>query len=121
MLALFLAARIGIALFGAGENMAAMDAAGSPFPALITSAIAVVLFVWGLYAFSGAGLIRRFPFLIPALVLITAVYLGRGLIIIPAYVFAPDQIDAFAIWSSLICLGYGVCYAIGTRKLAARP
>lgn len=101
--------------FGAGEGMASLAEAGSLTPALVTSGIAAVLFVWGLYAFSGAGLIRRLPFLRVGLVLISAIYLLRGLVLVPAYFAVPEQVDAFAVWSSLICLGYGLFYAVGTK------
>lgn len=103
--------------FGAGERMASMDAAGSVFPALLTAAIAALLLVWGLYAFSGAGLLRPLPLLKPALLLITLVYLLRGLVLLPMLIFMPGQVNAFAVWSSLICLGYGLAYAMGTRAL----
>lgn len=102
--------------FGAGEKLASMDEAGSLIPALITFGIALVLAVWGLYAFAGAGLIRPLPFMKAALVTISAVYLLRGLAIVPAYLFSlPVKIDAFLLWSSVICTGYGLFYAAGTR------
>ncbi|MEJ2794460.1 hypothetical protein WAE56_13680 [Iodobacter sp. LRB] len=103
--------------FGAGEHMASMAEKGSLMPAVITAGIAVVLFIWGLYAFSGAGLIRRFPFMRICLALISIIYLVRGLVLIPACFIAPEQINTFAIWSSLICLGYGLLYAIGTKTV----
>ena len=49
--------------FGAGEEIASMAEQGSWYPAVLTFGIAVVLFIWAFYAFSGAGLIRRFPLL----------------------------------------------------------
>lgn len=103
--------------FGAGETMATLAEAGSLIPTLATLGIASVLLVWGLYAFSGAGLVRRLPFLRTGLALISLVYLARGLFLVPAYLIAPQVIDAFAVWSSLICLGYGVCYALGTKAV----
>ena len=98
--------------FGAGEQMAQMAERGSAVPALVTAAIATVLAVWAAYAFAGAGLIRRLPMMRPALVAITAVYLLRGLMIIPL-LWQPNA-TSFDIWSSLIVLGYGIVYAIGT-------
>ena len=44
--------------FGAGEELALMAEKGSWYPAVLTFGIAVVLLLWALYAFSGAGLIR---------------------------------------------------------------
>ena len=103
--------------FGAGEELASMAESGSWYPAVLTGAIAVVLLVWALYAFSGAGLMRRLPFLKAGLVVISALYLIRGLAFIPVYLVQPEMVDGFLVWSSLICLVYGLSYAIGTRQV----
>jgi len=101
--------------FGAGETIAQADARGSWVPAAMTVGIATVLAIWAAYAFAGAGLIRRLPLLRTGLVVISAIYLVRGL-----FVFAPsafgrsDLPPAFMFWSSLIVLVYGICYAVGT-------
>ena len=102
--------------FGAGEELASMAEKGSWYPAILTFGIAVVLFIWALYAFSGAGLIRRFPFLKVGLIVISVIYLIRGLAFIPAYIVKPEIVDEFLIWSSLISLVYGFFYAIGTKQ-----
>ena len=103
--------------FGAGEELASMSENGSWYPGLLTFVISVVLFVWGLYAFSGARLIRKLPFLKIALVLIATIYLFRGIAIIPVYFFQRDIVDEFLIWSSAICLIYGVLYVVGTAQV----
>jgi hypothetical protein len=102
--------------FGAGEAMARGAERGSLVPPLVTFGIAMGLAVWAAYAFSGAGLIRRLPLLRTALVLITSVYLLRGLILFPALALRPELLDAFAVWSSLIVLGYGAAHAVGTWR-----
>lgn len=102
--------------FGAGEAMATMAERGEIRPTVITLAIAAVLFSWALYAFSGAGLIMRLPLLNYGLAAISAVYLLRGLALVPIYFFRPDIMNAFWVWSSLICLGYGVVHAVGTWR-----
>jgi hypothetical protein len=99
--------------FGAGEELARADEAGSWMPAIITAGIAVILSVWAAYAFSGARLIRRLPLIRTALVIISAIYLLRGLAIIPIMI-EPAMRNPFNIWSSLIVLGYGFVYAAGT-------
>ena len=43
--------------FGAGQKMANLAAAGDPYPTIATLVIATILVGWGLYAFSGAGII----------------------------------------------------------------
>ena len=113
--------------FGAGERMARLAAAGSIYPAVITAGIALVLATWSLYAFSGAGLIRRLPFLRVALVLIAAIYLFRGILGIPLVLLGDDpyanQLRArmiFMVISSLICICLGLCYAVGASTHRSR-
>ncbi len=102
--------------FGAGEGMARAAEQGSFTPVLITLAIATILMVWALYAFSGAGVIRRLPLLRTALILISAVYLLRAFALIPIVILRPELADIFAVVSSLVVLAYGLAYSIGTWK-----
>lgn len=102
--------------FGAGEGMARMAEQGLLRPTLITLGIVAVLAIWAAYAFAGAGLIPRLPLMRTALVAITAVYVLRGLVLVPMLAFRPDKVNAFALWSSLIVLVYGIVYAIGTWR-----
>ena len=104
--------------FGAVEKLVTMAEKGYWYPTVITLFIAGVLFSWGLYAFSGANVFSyRFPFLRYALVTISAIYLLRGLAFIPALILIPDKVDAFIVWSSLVSLVFGLCYAIGTFQV----
>jgi len=111
--------------FGAGEAMAQGAERGSLVPPLLTLGIALVLGVWSAYAFAGAGLLRRLPLMRTALVAITAVYLLRGLALLPTLILRPDLVDSFALWSSLIVLIYGATHVVGTWKawpaLSRRP
>ncbi len=109
--------------FGAGEQMARQAAVGSPYPTLVTAGIAAILALWALYGLSGAGVIRQLPLLRLALVLIAAVYLLRGVLGIPMVLLVDDpytmQLRAkmtFMVVSSAICIGLGLCYAIGARR-----
>jgi hypothetical protein len=102
--------------FGAGEEMARAAEQGSSMPGLITAAIALILSIWALYAFSAAGLVRHLPFLRTALVLITGVYLLRGLMLIPILILKPQLVTMFEIISSLVVLAYGIAYAVGTWR-----
>jgi hypothetical protein len=99
--------------FGAGEAMAQADARGDWMPATVTAGIALLLAIWAAYAFAGAGLIRRLPLMRTALVAISAIYLARGLFIVPVLI-EPSMRSPFNIWSSLIVLAYGIAYAVGT-------
>jgi len=99
--------------FGAGEKMVSLAEKGSIQPTLITSGLVFVLFVWSLYAFSGAGVIVRLPLMRLALVIITLLYVVRGIggffLINSPLGRSPE----FWIWSSLICLFFGVIHLIG--------
>ncbi len=106
-------------LFGAGEKMATLAEQGSLYPAIITLGIAVVLFVWAMYAFSGAGLLAPLPYLKGSLIVITTIYSVRGLALFPAYLFMRDSIDSLAVWSSVICIVYGLFHAIGLTQVWA--
>jgi len=102
--------------FGAGEGMARMAERGMAYPVVVTLLIALILAIWAAYAFAGAGLIRRLPMMRTALVLISCVYLLRGLMLAPLLALKPELVDSFAIWSSLIVLVYGIAYAVGTWR-----
>ena len=100
--------------FGAGERMAQMAEAGRAYPAVVTAGISAVLMLWAGYALSGAGAIGPLPLLKPALCLITAVYLVRGLAVVPmAVASVPQPATPFWYWSSAICLAIGIAHLTG--------
>jgi hypothetical protein len=103
--------------FGAGEDLAQMAEQGSPIPGAITALIALVLMLWSLYAFAGAGLVRRPPWLRSILIIITAIYMLRGASLLPLVLFMPQVVDSFLILSSLICLAIGIIHFSGTRQM----
>ena len=99
--------------FGAPEPLIRAVENGDPTLHWMTAGIALILAIWAAYAFAGAGLIRRLPLMRTALVAISAIYLARGLLIVPV-LFQTDP-RPFDLWSSIIVLGYGLAYAVGTR------
>jgi hypothetical protein len=114
--------------FGAGERMARLAARGSMYPTVLTVVIAAVLGVWALYAFSGAGVIRRLPLLRLVLPLVAAVFLARGILGVPVVMLAehPYAVElrsrmTFMIVSSAICVVLGLCYAVGAAAVWKRP
>ncbi|AKQ41276.1 hypothetical protein CP97_03310 [Aurantiacibacter atlanticus] len=102
--------------FGAGEAIANAAARGEFWPHVVTFGIAAIVAVWALYAFSGASRIGRLPLLRTALILISLIYLVRGLLLFPLLIISPDKVNTFSVWSSLIVLAYGVAYAIGAAR-----
>lgn len=111
--------------FGAGEGMAQLSENGSTYPAIITTIIATVLALWGLYAFSGAGLIRRLPMLKVVLGAISAIYILRGIFGIPLVVYLDhpylnelEEKMSFMIISSGFSLSFGLFYLIGLIQIS---
>lgn len=105
--------------FGAGETMAQLAEAGSWQPAVFTLLISLVFFIWAIYTLSGAGIIRRLPFLRLALVAITIIYLLRGLagltgVVTILLLSNTSQGCAFLFWTSIICLLIGMVHIKGT-------
>ncbi len=99
--------------FGAGEQMAQMAARGHWYPPLLTAGITAILGIWAAFALSGAGLLIRLPLLRTGLAAITAIYLLRGALLVPVFLYVPYAEGAFDYWSSAIVLVYGVVHAIG--------
>ena len=102
--------------FGAGEEIALAAEQGLWFPTIITMFIATVIAVWAAYAFSTAGVIGRLPLARTALVAISLVLLLRAAAGLVGAMWRPDLSGAFMLWSSLIVLALGLCFAIGTWR-----
>lgn len=100
--------------FGAGEQMARMAEEGLWYPTIVTSIIVVVLLVWGLYGLSGAGAIKRLPLTRLALIVITSIFLLRGVAFVGLMPMFPENSLAFWLISSGICLFIGGLFALGT-------
>ena len=105
--------------FGAGERMARLAEARSVVPAVVTLGIALILAAWSVYAASAAGLLRPLPLTAAALVAITAVYVLRGLALVPVTLM-PALRTSFNLWSSAICLAIGLVHAVGLWQVWKR-
>lgn len=103
-------------VLGAGEQMAQMALAGHWYPTVVTSLIATVLTIWCLYAFSGAGVLRKLPFTRLVLCGISGVYLLRGIAFAPVMNHFPGNSTAFWVVSSAICLVIGVVHILGLKQ-----
>ena len=110
------------AYFGAPPGLVEMARSGNVRAPISCFVIAAFLALLAAYAFSGAGLIRRLPFLRPGLASIAAVLILRGLLFVPLIAWRPDtlagicncrSIDAFIVVTSALCLAMGVGYALG--------
>lgn len=103
--------------FGAGEQMALLAEQGSWQPTLITLFITLVLTVWAAYALSAADVIARLPLIKTALVIITSIYLFRGIAGFFLITNPMGRSAEFWLWSSIICLILGAFFLIGTKQV----
>ncbi len=101
---------------GAGKQMAQLAEQGSIKPTALTSTIVLVLLVWSLYAFSAAGIALQLPLTKPVLCFITLVYLSRGAAGLFLIKYPMGRSPVFWLWSSIICLVFGVIHLIGLTQ-----
>ena len=110
------------AFFGAPAGLVEMARSGNVRAPISCLVIASFLALLAAYAFSGAGVIRRLPFLRLGLGSIAAVLVLRGVLFIPLIVWRPGtlsgvcdcrSVDTFIIVTSALCLAMGVGYALG--------
>jgi len=109
--------------FGAPETLVLAASRGSLVPAAFTALIAGVFVICGAYALSGAGTIRKLPLLRTGLALISAVYLLRGLALVPQILLvgqtSPSGVTVLPrhLVFSTVSLVAGLLYAIGAVLL----
>ncbi|MES3022443.1 MAG: hypothetical protein V4857_12760 [Pseudomonadota bacterium] len=110
---------------GATEPIIRLAAKGHAFPVIVCLVAAALLFACASFAFSGAGLIPRLPFLRTVLVLITTGLLVHGVAFIPLVLMWPQKmiglydgtgINAILTVTSAVCLVTGLGFAAGTRR-----
>jgi hypothetical protein len=110
--------------FGAGERMAHLAEQGSAMPALLTAGLALVFATWSAYAFSGAGMLPRAPYLRLGLILIGSIYVMRGVLLGPQLLWwfegYRSAVPARQLAFSLVALVTGVVYLEGTRVAWAK-
>lgn len=100
------------------EKMAKMYDAGNYFHPIIASLIlATILLTCSTYALSGAGIIRRLPFLRLVLTCITLTYLARGSAFPFIIKYFPGNSMLFWYCSSSIIFSFGVIHFIGLKQV----
>jgi hypothetical protein len=110
--------------FGAA-GLAEMAAQGSFIPALATFCLAGVFAGFGVYALSGAGILRPLPLVKLGLVVIGGIYSLRGLIVM-LDIFRLVRGDGYPLRQTVFsaaALGIGLVYLVGVaaqRRASAR-
>jgi hypothetical protein len=113
--------------FGAPEELLA-----NPLMLIVAGLFMAVVFgLCGLYAFSGAGSLRRLPLLRLGLIVIGIVYTWRGIVVFPlllvllGYIQTPAPLLPQALASSAVSLVIGILYLAGAignwRNLQKAP
>lgn len=103
--------------FGAGPRMVRLAQAGHWWPPLMTAGITAMLVTWTLYALAAAGWHSPLPASRWVLPGIAAVLLLRAAMGLGLALFRPGYNGArFWAISSLVCLGLGLAFAVGTGQ-----
>ncbi len=97
-----------------------MQAENPIFYIVVCLGVGILVGLCGLYALSGAGKFRQLPFLRTVLVVAAAVFILRGLLIIPILkiMFTNPESTVFRYFVfSLIALGAGIIHLVGVISL----
>lgn len=103
--------------FFGGTRLARLAAGGSSSPAMMTLTLAAVHFVFGIYGLSGAGILRRLPFLSIGLFIIGGLYTFRGLSVINQTIQIltdPGSLPVRVVLYSVVFFVTGCAYIVGT-------
>ncbi|WP_293931555.1 hypothetical protein [Iodobacter sp.] len=78
--------------------------------------IGFLMFTCAVYAFSGAGVMKRLPLLRTGLIVISSICLLRGLLLVPLLIRVPELLSAFDIVGSVVWFVAGLGFFVGTIK-----
>lgn len=78
-------------------------------------AIAALMFICSIYAFSGAGIIRKIPLLKSALVTISLICLIRGIFISPLF-YSIKVLGTWHLIASSTWFFVGICFLLGATQ-----
>jgi hypothetical protein len=106
-----------VAFVGAPPAVVESAARGTWLAPLSTLGIAALLGILGIFALSAAGTLRRFALAAPVLAVFAAIFVVRGLIIVPALLEGrvnwSAPVDLFIIASSALILAMGLALCLG--------
>lgn len=88
---------------------------GTYLAPIITILVSLIFFIWGLYALSGAKLIRRLPLLAFIIYSISALCIIRGILPLQLWLRYPDRVNDLAFYYGLGWLVTGLLYLLGYR------
>jgi hypothetical protein len=85
----------------------------APVGTVFASALFVVL---GLYALSGAGIIRKLPLLKYAVYAVAALCIIRGILPLQLWLRHPDKVNDIIFYTGIVWLVTGLLFLFGYRK-----
>lgn len=100
---------------GIGREMEQLSAVHGSLPYVLTVGVAIVFFVFGLYALSAAGKWRALPLLKPAIFTIAGIYLLRGVGELLADSITNTNSASETLYS-LIAIAIGLLFLIGGKQ-----
>lgn len=103
-------------IWGIDEQMGELSGIHPSLPYIITICVALGLFVFGLYAFSANGNIRKLSFLKLGVFGIAALFIFRALAGVMEILFTDVHSSSLEIGNSLVSLLIGVLYLAGGLK-----
>lgn len=86
----------------------------APLSAVVAFAIFILC---GSYALSGAGLIRKLPFLNLGIYVIAVVCILRGLLPLQLWIRHPEKVNDAVLIVGLVWMAVGLCYFFGYRAV----
>ena len=102
---------------GRESELARMAESGSTATSIGTISLGILFAIWAIYAFSGAGLIRRLPLIRMVLVIIAFIYILRALFLFTEINMVLDEGYPFRfVVFSAISLAAGALYLAGILK-----
>jgi len=81
-----------------------------------TTIVSALFVICGLYALSGASLIRPLLFLKLGIYVIGGLCIVRGALGIQLWLRKPELFEPFGVWSNWVWLLCGLCFIFGYRK-----
>jgi len=82
--------------------------------------VSIIFIIWGLYALSAAGLIRKLPLLKIGIYSIATLCLIRGLLPLQLWLRYPERINDIALYYGIGWLITGLFFVIGYRFSSSR-
>jgi hypothetical protein len=90
---------------------------GTLLAPVATTIISAVFIVLGLYALSGARVIRTFPLLTLGIYTISTLCIIRGLLPLQLWLRHPEKVNDFVLYVGLLWLATGLLYLFGYRNM----